>query len=237
VALVTVSLLQVVAYFVAASVITGLTSLVVAQLSVAPLRPVQLGTAFGALRRRWRPFLSTAVRVTVRVVIGFCLLFVPGLIMSIRYLLYAPVVLMEGVEKKAALRRARELAARSWRTVIVVSVLQFLIPAVVSAFLGRFGVRRGSGMNVSVGPPGPIGQQLTGLVNIFIIPFMAIVPALLYLKMRQMGGESLGETIAQIEEVEAARSRWQQRMRTRLTLHSTPSGRRPEATSKPPEGA
>ena len=49
---------------------------------------------------------------------------------------------------------------------------------------------------------------------------MSIVPALLYLKMRQLGGETPNEVLAQIEEVEGARSNWQQRMRTRL--HVTP---------------
>jgi hypothetical protein len=38
--------------------------------------------------------------------------------------------------------------------------------------------------------------------------------------MRQMGGESLGETLTQFETVEPVRSRWQQRMRTRLTLNT-----------------
>ncbi|HEX8723141.1 MAG TPA: protein kinase [Pyrinomonadaceae bacterium] len=233
---VVVALLQAVAYFVSASIITGVTSLVVAQLYVAPLRPVQLGTAFAALRRRWRPFLSTAVRATLRIVLGFILFFVPGVVMTIRYLFYAPVVLMEGLEKKAALRRSRELAARSWRTVIIVSLLQFLIPITVSALLSRYGTLR-SAAGVRVGPSSPVAQQFFGLVNIFVVPFMSIVPALLYLKMRQMGGEALGETIAQIEEVESARSRWQRRMRTRLTLHSTPSGRRHESGPRPPGAA
>jgi hypothetical protein len=149
-----------------------------------------------------------------------CLFFIPGIIMSVRYLLYAPVVLMEGLEKKAAMRRARELAARSWWTVTIVSLLQFLIPFIVSLLLGRFGVHKSTHAGVSVGPPSRIGQQLTGLINIFILPLMSIVPALLYLKMRQMGGETLSETITQIEEVEAARSQWQQRMRTRLSLNT-----------------
>lgn len=216
VAIVLLVLLQVVAYFVAASAITGLTSLVVAQLYVAPLRPVQLGNAFAVLRRRWRPFLSTSFRVTVRIMLGWICFIVPGLVMTIRYLLYAPVVLMEGLEKREAMRRARELASRSWRTVIIVSLLQFMIPIVVSALLGRFSVHRSSPgeANVSAG----IAQQLTGLVNIVVVPLMSIVPALLYLKMRRMGGEAVSDTITQIEEVEAARSDWQRRMRTRLTV-------------------
>jgi hypothetical protein len=65
-----------------------------------------------------------------------------------------------------------------------------------------------------------IYQQLSGLLNIFIMPLMSIVPALLYLKMRQLGGETVGDALAQIEaaESEETRSKWQQRMRSRATL-------------------
>jgi len=49
------------------------------------------------------------------------------------------------------------------------------------------------------------------------MPLMSIVPALLYLKMRQLGGETLGDVMEQFEQVEEQKSDWQQRMRTRLT--------------------
>jgi len=39
------------------------------------------------------------------------------------------------IPKKAALKRARELASRSWRTIIIVAVLQVLIPMGVSSML------------------------------------------------------------------------------------------------------
>ena len=140
--------------------------------------------------------------------------------MSIRYALYAPVVLIEGLEKKAALQRARQLASRSWRTVIIVSILQILIPICVSIVIGRIRI------GVSPVKPGGLGtqisQQVLGLANIFVVPLMSIVPALLYLKMRQLGGESLSAAMAQMEEVDVGRRVWQQRMRTRLSLY-TPS--------------
>jgi hypothetical protein len=47
----------------------------------------------------------------------------------------------------------------------------------------------------------------------------SIVPALLYLKMRQLGGENLADTLAEIEDADDSRSHWQERMRTRLSLH------------------
>ncbi len=223
VALAIVGLLQIVAYFFAASAISGMTAVIVTQLSAAPLRPVELRTPFALLKKRWKPFLKTSIRVTLRVVIGMILLVIPGIIMSVRYALYAPVVLLEGLEKKAAMRRARELASRSWRTVIIITILQFLIPTMVSAFFGRFTVGRkqpGAGVTMRT-----IYEQFSGLVNIFIMPLMSIVPALLYLKMRQLGGETLSDALAQIEEADETRSKWQQRMRSRATL-PTPRSRR-----------
>ncbi len=123
------ALMQVVAYFLAAASISGMTAVIVTQLTAAPLRPVELRTAFALLKRRWRPFLKTSLLMTLRIIVGFILLLIPGIVMYMRYALYAPVVLLEGLSGKAARLRARELASRSWRTVIIIAVLQFLIPA------------------------------------------------------------------------------------------------------------
>ena len=65
-----------------------------------------------------------------------------------------------------------------------------------------------------------IYQQVLDLANIFVVPLISIVPALLYVKMRQLGGESFNAAWAQIEEGEGKQSAWQQRMRTRLSLHT-----------------
>ena len=228
-AMVLVGLLQVVSFFLAAATISGMTAVIVTQLSVAPLRPVELRPVFALLKRRWKPFLKTSIGVTIRQIIGFILLVIPGIVVSIRYLLYAPVVLMEGLETKAARRRARELASRSWRTVIIVMLLQFLIPITVSALLGRFGITESHEGGIHVAHSSmssQIYQQLAGLFNILIVPLMSIVPALLYLKMRQLGGETMADALTQMEDVDSKRSAWQQRMRTRLSLHTPRSQQR-----------
>ena len=222
--LVVLVLLQVVAYFLAAASISGMTAVIVTQLTAAPLRPVELRLAFALLKRRWRPFLNTSIRMTLRIVFGFLLFVIPGIVITIRYALYAPVVLMEGLEKKAARRRARELGSRSWRTIIIVSLLQFLIPVIVSAILGRFTQVQNTQSGIHLTNRSlshQIYQQLSGLINIIILPLLSIVPALLYLKMRQLGGESLGDVLVEIEEADDQRSQWQQRMRTRLSLHAS----------------
>ena len=229
-------LLHVAANFLTATTISGMTAVVVTQLSLAPLRPVELRLAFALLRRRWRPFLKTSLLVTLRILIGFLLFVIPGIVMTIRYALYAPVVLMEGLETKAARQRARALGSRSWRTIIIVLVLQFLIPVIFSVLLGKLTVIKNTESGIHLANRSmshQIYQQLTGLINIVIVPLTSIVPALLYLKMRQLGGENLTDVLAQIEEADEKRSQWQQRMRTRVSLH-TPRGSKPR--SQPSDG-
>jgi serine/threonine protein kinase len=216
------ALLKFVATTVSAGVISGVTAVIITQLTAAPLRPVKLREAFAVLRKRWRPFLKTLIRVTLWVLLGMILLIIPGLVLWMRYSLYAPVVLIEGLEGKAAMRRARELASRSWKTIIIVAIIQFAIPMVVSSFFGFLGAQAKMEKN-TIGAQ--IYKQFLDLANIFVIPLISIVPALLYVKMRQLGGESLSNVWAQIEEGEGKQSAWQQRMRTRLSLH-TPTGQR-----------
>jgi serine/threonine protein kinase len=216
------AILKLIAYTVAGGMISGVTAVIITQLTAAPLRPVKLSESFAVLRKRWRPFLKTLIRVTLWIILGAFLLVVPGLVIWIRYSLYAPVVLIEGLQGKAAMRRARALASRSWKTVIVVSLFQLLIPMFVSSLLSlaRVAIRPEKNSLAA-----QILQQVLDLTNIFVIPLISIVPALLYVKMRQLGGESIGADWAQVEESEGKHSAWQQRMRTRLSLQTPISQR------------
>ena len=227
-------LLQVASNFIAASIIVGMTALMVTQLQLAPLRPLQLRTALAVLRRRWRPYLRTGLGVMLRIMIGFLLFLIPGLVVMVRYAVYAPVVLLEGLSRKAALRRARALASRSWRTVIGVAALQLCIPMLVGAIVGAISGGESKSTHGAVVVTVTV-RQLPALVaplaNIVITPLTSIMMALLYLKLRQMGGESLGETLEQFETPEDTRSRWQQRMRTRLTVQGTSQNRAGSVTT------
>ncbi|HMS40548.1 MAG TPA: protein kinase [Pyrinomonadaceae bacterium] len=53
-------------------------------------------------------------------------------------------------------------------------------------------------------------------MHIFLASFTSIIIALLYLKTRQAGGESLNELLEQFEDAESPRSNWQKRVRERL---------------------
>src|SRR5205823_5853503 len=198
------ALFQVVAGFISGSIISGVTAIIVTQLAVAPMKPVELRAAFAIMRRRWKPFLKTGINVIIRMAIGWVLLIIPGIVVQVRYLLWGPVVLMEGLEGKPALKRARALASRSWRTIILAMLIQFCVPAIVGAFLGALlGLNTTSHTNAwRVKLTGQAAQ----LINIFVLPLLAIVPALLYLKMRQFGGETLNDVMSQLEGLEGAKS-------------------------------
>ncbi|MCA1566631.1 MAG: protein kinase [Acidobacteria bacterium] len=212
-------LLNVVASFLSTSVITAMTALMVTQLHVAPMRPLSIQDALAVLKRRWRPFLRTSIRVSLTVMVGFALLFIPGLIMMIRYALYAPVVLMEGLEKRAALTRANELSRRSRRTVIALLLIQLTLPFIMGAIVGFLSFKmKGGDVHIDFGSKA-LGH-FAPLFNIVTVPLISITTALLYLKMRQLGGETFKETLEQFDNVEAPRSRWQQRMRRRLTFNT-----------------
>lgn len=210
-------LLQGIATWVTASLISGSIVIMVTQISVAPLRRVRFRDCFALLRRRWRPFVRTGIRVTLRVVFGFVLLFFPGVVMIARYILWAPVVLMEGLEGKAALKRSAVLASRSRRDMFLAALFQLGVPQLMKKWLEML-----IGYDVALrgGVSAEIISQIASLVSIVVMPLVSIVPALLYLKMRQMGGETVSDVVAPIE-LDGARRRWESRMRDRLATATT----------------
>lgn len=215
-----VEVLRTAATFVTSSTISGLVAIVVAQLAVAPLREIELEPAFAILKRRWKPFLKTSLLATFRILVGFVLLVVPGLKRTVHYSLWAPVVLMEGMEMKAALERSRTLGARSWWSVIIAVLFQFLLPRLVERLL-----RLGIGIGIEGGKSSDVGltiaTQFLSLSSVVVLPLLAIVPALLYLKLRQLGGETPSEVMAQLEPG-ARRVRWERTPRPRATTQRSP---------------
>ncbi|HEY0098761.1 MAG TPA: serine/threonine-protein kinase [Pyrinomonadaceae bacterium] len=213
------ALLNIVVSFLSTSIITAMTALIVTQLHIAPMRPISLRDALAVLRRRWRPFLRTSLRVSLTMGVGILMFVIPGLIVMVLYYLYAPVVLMENLEKRAALKRANELSRRSRRSVIALIAINFALPLMMGAIVGFLSVKVQGG-NLHINQNSQILGRLAPLFNIITVPLISITTALLYLKMRQLGGETFKETIEQFDNVEVPRSRWQERMRRRLTVNT-----------------
>jgi serine/threonine protein kinase len=208
------------------AVIAGVTIRLVTQLFLAPLRPLELRTAYASMRRRLKALLVTIAIASIRSFVGLLLLVIPGVIMFINYSLAAPVVMMEGLKGRAALKRSKSLVKRSKRTVILILLFQWAIPACTGAIVGAL---LSMGLKLSRTPNAPmLSGRITAIIivalNAFIVPLIATLTALLYLKTRQLGGETLREALSQFEEEDAPRARWQMRMRERL--HSSKSSLR-----------
>jgi hypothetical protein len=198
--------------------IVGATIRLVTQLFLSPLRPLQLHTAYAAVKRRLKPLVFTIVIASIRWVLGLILFVIPGVIMFMNYSLTPPVVMMEGLKGRAALKRSKTLVRRCWRSVIAVLFLQWAIPALatsVVAFPVAFAFKMAK---VPQAPmlTGRVTSIVVVMLNAIIVPFAATLTALLYLKARQIGGETLREVLSQFEEEDAPRTKWQMRMRERL---------------------
>jgi hypothetical protein len=196
----------------AATIISGVLTVLAAQWEVAPLKVLPLRWAFDFVRRRRWSLLKTAVLSLVHVVFGFVLLVIPGLVIWARESFWAPVVLMEGLDGREAFRRSRQLASRCRWAVGLTVVLQVLVPAIVQGVLGMNpAVAQGEAWSAR-----QAWVELSSLVGIITTPLMSLVVAQLYLKARQLGGETLGEMMSRADG-DTGLAEWERRMRIRLS--------------------
>jgi hypothetical protein len=219
------------AYFVVSAAVVPL----VVQTIVAPLQPVRARTAWIIVWRRWRPFALATILVLSATMIGSLLLIVPGLLFALAHALYAPVIVMEDRTVRAALRRARDLARRARTTVVIITVLQFALPILV--WIASFDANVDFALDehwqpkvLGFGFSSSAGVVLYQLINVAITPLTGTMTALLYLKTRHAGGESLRDAAERLAGVDVPRSRWQQRMRASHTRT------RRDRTTAPPTG-
>ena len=204
---------------------------VVVQLMIAPLRAIRLKSIFAALRRRWRIFAVTSLLVMTLILVGSLLLVIPGLIAAIIYGLYGPVVIMEQHGVRGTLRRSRILSRRALLTVLVITVIQFALPIVIGKAAVSTDITfqlkddwspKQFGFSFSMSG----GSIFAQLLNVLVTPLTTIMASLLYLKTRKAGGESLRDASDQFEALDIPRSKWQARMKSRLTSTHAPTSHR-----------
>lgn len=220
------ALLSTLCALVTTSINIGVTTRLVTQLMAAPLRPLEIGPAFRALRARLVPFLLTTGLVSLGTLIGVFLGLIPGLMIMVNYSLVTPVMMMEEKRGRAALRRAKELSRRSRRTVVTVVFIQLFAPILASigiALLISAVIKALELTGSRAGIFGSIYQIVFLPISIIIGALSSLLTALLYLKMRQAGGETLREALVQFEADELPRRNWQLRMRERLHLPNRPT--------------
>jgi len=193
----------------------------VVQSIVAPLRSMDVRTAFRAIGRRWLTFAAASLTTVLLVLAGLLLFVLPGVAAAIACVLYAPVVVMEGTGVRASLRRSRQLVWRAPWTAVVITLLQLALPVAVwlAAVTMSFTFRMGHGLQLKeLGFSFSVSGRsvLWQLLNVLVVPLAAVMTSLLYLRMRQFGAESLRDAAAVFETLSLPRSRWEARLRTRL---------------------
>ncbi|MFN0141372.1 MAG: protein kinase domain-containing protein [Pyrinomonadaceae bacterium] len=268
---------------------SGTIAWIVTQHLAIPLRPVRLRPALRETRKKWKTFLGTGLITTVLTfVLGVVTCGIGFLVFPVLWMLVAPVVMMEDLRGRAALKRSRELIKRSLATAAGSAFIMFLIPAIIAGSISvvvnlaargvESGVEKVSAtaqqqieetqtppvpptaaaqkgtegnttsdtqdkerdVNISFGPYGPkrtvkiAGKDMdmqsrvkhTALesliqliwlpIQILVMSFSAIIVALLYLKTRLAGGESMNDLMERFEDDGRPRKKWQERVRQRL---------------------
>jgi hypothetical protein len=267
----------------------GTTTWIVAQTLAVPLRPVHVRQALKAMRKRWKSLVGTGILTTVLSFIGYLFCLLPGVVLSVLWALVAPVVMMENLRGKAAMKRSTALVKRSLRTTTAAVFIMFFVPFLVASLVGAaanitvkafssdaakveeikrevlkardenrplvkieetndtkqivFGNKR---LNVNDQSSGAenFGKRLREVVvedatTILMLPFQiliaslwSIIAALLYLKTRQAGGESMQDLLVQFEEVDQPRTNWQRRVHERLEQSGKLTGNRSDLMRK-----
>ncbi len=211
-------------------------------------------------------------------VMGFVLGSLSGLLgffwSYISFILVPPVVMMEDVGIRGALKRSRALVKRSFWTAFGAICIMILIPGIIAGTISyvvnvsakafdpqpktptetvapqsaeaapaqadtpvagekkeengidfsfnklRTPKVRGKDMDMRTRVKYTILESLIQIfwlpMQILVFSFSAIIVALLYLKTRLAGGESMNELLERFEDDERPRKRWQERVRARL---------------------
>ena len=142
---------------------------------------VTIGEALGlALSRFWT--LSVAqITATIRVLFGFLLLIVPGILWMLSYTLIVPAVLVEGHKATPSLRRSRDLVkghrGKVFCVMFIVNLLQVILALGVSMISGMI-------FNSDSGSGAVLNSAMNNLLSIFLTPLGIVATILLYYDMR-----------------------------------------------------
>ncbi|HEX2931422.1 MAG TPA: hypothetical protein VHV54_16980 [Candidatus Binatia bacterium] len=141
-------------------------------------------TIGAALRRGLRCFwtLSLAeITATVRMLIGFLLFFIPGILWMLSYALIVPVILVEGQKAIPSLRRSRDLLkgyrGKAFCVLLVIIVLELILGAGAGMISNLF-------FNTDSAGGALLHSAVGNLVSILMTPLFVIATILLYYDMR-----------------------------------------------------
>jgi hypothetical protein len=127
------------------------------------------------LFRRLGPLLSAIIPAAFITAFGFVFFIIPGLVLGLLFAFVSPVVLIEGLRGRAALRRSVELVSADWLRVaimiIVLAVLRWLAQLVAHVLVPASALF--------------VGSLFGDLVTLFFLPLPVLGMVLLYFDIRR----------------------------------------------------
>jgi hypothetical protein len=135
--------------------------------------PTSIGRSFRAALRLILPLTGTMLLVYLGIIAGFVLLIIPGIYLSLAWILTSPIVILENQYGLSAIRRSRELMRGNMGRAAGVLILGWIVVAVLSGILGI--------VFKLVPVLGPIGQGFAQAVG---VAYSSVVLVLLYFDIR-----------------------------------------------------
>ena len=133
------------------------------------------GKAYGRLLRRLGALLSAAIPAFFLVLVGLCLLVIPGLIVGFLFVFVTPVVLLENVGGIAALKRSVALVRANVGQVAIVCLV-FAAIRIVAQIVGGIFVPRSALF---------LGSFVQDALLMLVLPIPILGTVLLYLDIRR----------------------------------------------------
>jgi hypothetical protein len=127
------------------------------------------------LFRRLDKLLAAVIPAALLIAVGFFCLFVPGVVLAVLFAFVSPVVLVEGLGGRAALRRSVDLVKFDWLRVALVAVAFGVLHAVARA-LGNALIPHSAVF---------LDSLFTDLVTMVLLPVPVLGTVLLYFDIRR----------------------------------------------------
>jgi len=121
------------------------------------------------------------ITATIRVLFGFILLIIPGILWMLSYSLVVPAILVEGHKAMPGLRRSRDLVKGYRGKIFLVMIVINLLQAVLA---GGVGVVSSLLWTSDAGATAVLSSALGNLLSILLTPLGIIAAILLYYDMR-----------------------------------------------------
>lgn len=129
---------------------------------------VDLGSALSAGLRYFFPLLGLGIVMGLGLALGFILLFVPGLILSVMWVVAAPALVAEKRGIFESFQRSRDLTRGSRWLIFAIIVVYFIVAMILGMVVAGVGI-------ASTG----IGTGTTSLAALIITPIVNVVSAVL----------------------------------------------------------